>query len=247
MRLAVLSDIHSNLEALRACVDHARGEGTQRYAFLGDLVGYGADPVACLDLIQGLVGEKGVAVLGNHDRAALTGWCDDMSFEARDAIYWTRRQLQERHYGFLRSLPLTARDGEIAFVHASANDPGKWTYVTDGTQAARCIGASRAPVTFVGHVHHQLLYYTQQVGRPRAFHPTAGVPIPISPRRRWLALVGSVGQPRDGNQAAAYAMLDSERNTITFFRVIYDYSEAVRKIIAAGIPERFAKRLETAS
>lgn len=247
MRLAVLSDIHSNLEALRACVEHARGQGARRYAFLGDLVGYGADPVACLELIQELLGTEGIAVLGNHDQAALTGWCDEMGFEARDAIYWTREQFQERHYAFLRSLPLTARHRDFFFVHASADDPEKWTYVTDGTQAARCMSASQAPVTLVGHVHHQLLYHTPEVGRPRSFHPTAGIPVPLSRQRRWLALVGSVGQPRDGNQAAAYAMLDDEQNTITFFRVVYDYVEAARKIVAAGLPERFARRLETAS
>jgi len=247
MRLAVLSDIHANFEALRACADHARREGAGRYAFLGDLVGYGADPVACLDLIEELIGTDGIAVLGNHDDAALTGWCDDMSFEARDAIYWTRSQLQERHFSFLRSLPLTAATGEVFLVHASADEPRKWTYVTDGTQAARCMDASQAHLTVVGHVHHQLLYHTQPVGRPRPFHPSAGMPIPMSRQRRWLALAGSVGQPRDGNRAAAYAILDLKNLTITFHRVVYDYGEAARKIIAAGMPQRFAKRLETAS
>lgn len=247
MQLAVLSDIHGNLEALRACVDHARREGARRFAFLGDYVGYGADPVACLDLIADLVREGGVAVLGNHDQAAITGWCDDMSFEARDAIYWTRDRLEDRHHSFLRNLPLTIREGNVFLAHASAHEPRRWTYVTDATQAARCMEVSGAPLTLVGHVHHQELYYTQHVGRPRSFHPTAGVPIPIPRHRRWLALVGSVGQPRDGNRAAAYAMLDPEQPTLTFFRVTYDYGEAARKIIAAGIAERFAKRLESAS
>lgn len=247
MRLAVLTDIHANLEALRACADHARREGARRFAFLGDLVGYGADPVACLDLIQDLIRDGGVAVLGNHDAAALTGWCDDMSFEARDAIYWTRDRLEARHFSFLQSLPLTARVDDVFLVHASAQEPRKWIYVSDSTQAARCMDASQAHLTVVGHVHHQLLYHTQPVGRPRPFHPTAGVAIPLSRQRRWLALAGSVGQPRDGNRAAAYAMLDLEHHTITFHRVVYDYGEAARKIMAAGMPERFAKRLESAS
>jgi diadenosine tetraphosphatase ApaH/serine/threonine PP2A family protein phosphatase len=166
-----------------------------------------------------------------------------MNPTAREAIYWTRKQLRPEDRDFLASLPLTARHGDLCFVHASAVTPGKWEYITSTAQAANCMDAAQATVTFAGHVHHQALYFSAGSG-VREFQPVPGVPIPLVGRRRWLAIAGSAGQPRDGNNAAAYALYDEEARMLTFFRVPYDHMTAARKIIAAGLPERLAWRLQ---
>lgn len=245
MKIAVLSDIHSNLEALQACLAHARWHGAERYVFLGDLLGYGADPKACLEIIATMVGEGAVAVRGNHDEGVLGGLCEKFSFDARDAIYWTRDQLQQPQRDFLSSLPLVAQDGNVFYVHASADAPERWTYIEGVVTAAKCMVASGLPLTIVGHVHNQSIYYTAGGNAAQVFTPVTGVAIPLTPHRQWLAIAGSVGQPRDGNTAAAYVLHDRQRETLTFYRVPYDYWGAARKIRAVGLPERLARRLET--
>ncbi|MDP2826442.1 MAG: metallophosphoesterase family protein [Sulfuritalea sp.] len=243
MKIAVLADIHSNLEALRACLAHAGREGATLHVFLGDLVGYGADPVACLGLLADHAAKGALLVRGNHDEAALGGLCENMNFVARDATYWTRAQLGSTERDFLASLPYTARRDELLFVHAGVNAPGKWDYITSNLQAGRCMDAAQAAVTFAGHVHHPSLFF-QAGGGVHRFQPVPGVAIPLSGRRRWLAIAGSVGQPRDGNNAAAYALYDEEERMLRFFRVPYDHMTAARKIVAAGLPERLAWRLQ---
>lgn len=243
MKIAVLADIHGNLEALRACLAHAEREGADMHAFLGDLVGYGADPVACLGLLAEHAAKGALLVRGNHDEAALGGLCENMNFTARDATYWTRTQLGSTERDFLASLPYTARRDDLLFVHASADAPGQWPYITSSLQARRCMDAAQAAVTFAGHVHHPSLYFAAGTG-VRRFQPVPGVAIPLRGPRRWLAIAGSVGQPRDGNNAAAYALYDEEERMLQFFRVPYDHMTAARKIVAAGLPQRLAQRLQ---
>lgn len=243
MRTALLADIHSNLEALQACLAHARREGAGRFVFLGDLVGYGADPVACLEIIAGLAEQGAPAVRGNHDAACLGGILPDMSYTARDAIYWTRDQLGARERAFLAGLPLAVAEEDRLYVHASAEQPEAWPYITGTLDAARALAATTARIVLVGHVHEPLLYFTTPGGIPRAFRPVPGVPLPLSEFRRWLVIVGSAGQPRDGNPAACYALHDPAAGTLTHFRVPYDAQAAAKKIIDAGLPERLAWRL----
>jgi diadenosine tetraphosphatase ApaH/serine/threonine PP2A family protein phosphatase len=243
MRLALIADVHSNLEALRACVADARRRGAERFLFLGDLVGYGADPVACVELAAELA--RGATVLGNHDQLALGGLCETINFPARDAIYWTREQLRPEHRSFLTGLPFTLREADLLLAHAAAEAPERWTYVTSAREAARSLAATDARLVALGHVHEPMLYHAVDGAAPRPFRPLPGVAVPLSPLRRWLAIVGSAGQPRDGNPAACYALLDRSLNTYTSFRVPYDHHAAGRKILAAGLPERLARRLET--
>lgn len=244
MKLALLADLHSNLEAMTACLVHARSLGAQRYAFLGDLIGYGADPVAVLDLIERYAADGAVVVLGNHDEAAIGRSTGVLNPNAQAAITWTQAQLGERQRAFLANLPLSVREGDILFVHASADAPERWTYVTGPRQAQESISAGAANYVFCGHVHEQNLYYTGAGGQPMPFRPVPGTPIPAARHRQWLAIVGSAGQPRDGNNAACYALFDLERERLTFFRVPYDHAAAAQKIRAAGLPERLALRLE---
>lgn len=244
MRLAILSDVHSNLEALQACLAHARTQGAEQFAFVGDLVGYGADPVPCLDIIEALSRQGAIVVKGNHDEAALAGLCETMEFTAREAIYWTRAQLGPRQRAFLQGLPMMVKDADACYVHASADRPERWTYITGAKDAARSMTAAQAAFTISGHVHQPALYYTAQRSRPRVFYPTSGVPVTLSAHRQWLVIPGSAGQPRDGDNAACYAIMDRRQNTLTYFRLPYDYSSAAKKIVAAGLPPQLALRLE---
>ncbi|BDG02614.1 metallophosphoesterase family protein [Anaeromyxobacter oryzae] len=244
MKLALLADVHANLEALTACLAHAREQGADAYAFLGDLVGYGADPGPVLDLVRGHVERGAIAVLGNHDAAVLdAAEAATMNPAAEEAVAWTRGRLSPEHRAFLASLPLVARRGDMLFVHASAESPRQWIYVTDPLRAAHALGAADARWVFSGHVHEPILYFASAADRPVAFRPVAGVAIPVPARRRWLAIAGSCGQPRDGNTAACYAMMDDARPALTFHRVPYDWPSAAAKVRAAGLPPRLADRL----
>jgi diadenosine tetraphosphatase ApaH/serine/threonine PP2A family protein phosphatase len=244
MKLALFADIHSNLEAITACLAHARTMGADRFAFLGDLVGYGADPVAVLELIENHAREGADVVLGNHDAAVLGRPDDTLNVHAQAAVGWTRAQLGDRHLAFLEGLPLTVRHDNILLVHASAAAPGQWIYVTSLREARESMQAADAGYVFSGHVHEQKLFYMGADGKPMPFKPVPGTPIPTGKHRRWLAIVGSAGQPRDRSSDACYALADMERERLTFFRVPYDYRNAAQKIRSAGLPERVARRLE---
>jgi diadenosine tetraphosphatase ApaH/serine/threonine PP2A family protein phosphatase len=244
MKLALLADIHSNLEGLTACLEHAREQGAEAHAFVGDLVGYGADPVAVLEVVEAHAAAGALVVRGNHDAAILDDGSDTMNRSAEAAVEWTRAQLGEPERAFLAGLPLTAARDEVFLVHASADRPADWTYVTDPLRAEQSLAAARGTWVFSGHVHESMLYYQGSGGRPLQFRPEPGVAIPVPAHRRWLAIVGSAGQPRDGNTAAAYAILDTTARTLTFHRVPYRWALAAAKIRAAGLPESLARRLE---
>jgi diadenosine tetraphosphatase ApaH/serine/threonine PP2A family protein phosphatase len=241
--LALLSDIHANLEALDACLRHAHEQGAGRYAFLGDFVGYGADPQAVVDKVARYAADGAIAVQGNHD-AAVGSDVAYMNDSARAAVAWTRTVLSGDAKSFLAALPLCVREETICFVHSSATAPERWDYV-DGTAAARrSLQAAGTTYTFSGHVHDQELYFSAPQDKVAAFRPLPGREVPVAGNRRWLALVGSVGQPRDRNPAAAYALFDVHRARLTFHRVAYDHTAAARKIRAAGLPASIAYRIE---
>jgi len=243
MALALLADIHSNREALEACLAHARSRGAERFAFLGDLVGYGADPSAVVEIVAGEAARGAVVVKGNHD-AAIARQDAYLNESARAAIDWSRTVLSPAHCEFLAALPLVVREEKVCFVHASAVAPERWSYVDSAGAAERSSHAAERPYTFSGHVHDQVLYGEDARGRMIAFAPQPGVAIPARPNRNWLALAGSVGQPRDGLPSAAYALVDLARGRITFHRVPYDNLAAAAKVRAAGLPEVLAYRLE---
>jgi diadenosine tetraphosphatase ApaH/serine/threonine PP2A family protein phosphatase len=209
MKLALLSDIHANLQALDACMAHARAQRAQRFVFLGDMVGYGADPCAVVERIMLLTEEGAMVLKGNHDAMALNP-------------------------------PLEVK---------SANEPELWRYVYDQRAAAASLDAAAAwpgvRYVFGGHVHKQTLYYRGASDDLMVFIPQAGVAVPVPKRRQWLATIGSVGQPRDGNPLAMYALFDTDLAQLTFHRVPYDHHAAAAAIRRAGLPDFFADRLET--
>lgn len=244
MRIAILADIHANLEALTACLEHARRAGAEQCVFLGDLVGYGADPGPVLEAVMGCVDRGGVAVLGNHDMAVLQGALPGMNPEARKVVAWTREHLAPAQVAFLRNLPLTIEQKGRLYVHANAWAPDRWEYITSEFDAGRSMRATRCRLTFCGHVHTPALYHMDADLRACAFAPVPGTAIPLGPRRRWLALPGSVGQSRDGNPAACYALFDDASGALTFLRVSYDTEAFLQKIRAAGLPSTFNARAE---
>ena len=244
MKLALFADIHANLEGLSACLADAEARGAERFAFLGDLLGYGPDPIAVLDIIMAYTSTGAVAVLGNHDAAVLGRDTGTMNANARQAIEWTRGVVGQSQLEFLASLPYTFRDDQTLFVHGSAAAPERWIYVTDPLRAEHSIKESGASYVYGGHVHEPVLYFEGVDARPQPFRPKPGVPIPVPRHRRWLAVVGSCGQPRDGNTACWYALHDLERNELTWFRLPYDHHTTARKIRAAGLPDKLAVRIE---
>jgi diadenosine tetraphosphatase ApaH/serine/threonine PP2A family protein phosphatase len=252
MRIAFFSDIHANREAFTACLDHAGRNRVDRSVFLGDYVGYGADPVFAIETVMAHVERGAIAVLGNHDAAALKPdrLMNDAAFAA---IEWTRGRLDAGHTAFIGGLPLSYEDNGRLYVHASADMPGAWHYVTDRHAASQSLAATGARATFCGHTHVPALFHHSLSGRTASFKPQDGIELPLTAGRRWLAVIGSVGQPRDRNPAACYAVLDTagelaraaRGDVLTYFRVPYDVDTAARKINDAGLPRALSQRLFT--
>jgi diadenosine tetraphosphatase ApaH/serine/threonine PP2A family protein phosphatase len=217
MLIAILTDIHGNREALSACLAHARLLKVDRFVFLGDYVGYGADPAWVVDTIRTLVDQGAVALLGNHD-AAIDGSDEDMNSTAREALRWTRGQLGPEQRRFLADLPLIHEDGNVLYVHANGYAPRNWDYMDGPMAAIRHFSRVEAHITFCGHVHVPMLYH--------------------------MSTTGAVGQPRDGVAAANYAVFDTAGQTLRYLRVPYDTATAARKVREAGLPEKLALRLE---
>lgn len=242
MRIAILSDIHANREGFTACLAAVEAAGVDRLVILGDIVGYGADPGWCLDKARELLANGAVVLRGNHDDAVAKP-TQSMSLNARLAIEWTRNQLSAEDRSFLGQLPMQVADDDRLYVHASANAPEAWHYMLDADDARGHFLHCDAPVSFCGHTHQPALFSASPAGRITAFTPNAAEPIPLAPQRQWLAVMGSVGQPRDGNPAAAFALYDTESRELRFQRVAYDIETAAAKIRKAGLPEALAERL----
>jgi diadenosine tetraphosphatase ApaH/serine/threonine PP2A family protein phosphatase len=245
MRMAIMTDLHANREALEACLQHAERRGAQRYVFLGDLVGYGADPAWVVEQVMQKVQEGGLCVRGNHDHGLAFEPSKHMVPDAQRVLEWTRQHLNAQHMAFLRELPYSATDGEMLFVHANAWDPPGWAYVLSVVEAGRSMQATKARIIFCGHVHQPMLYHMGLTRRVESFDPPGGTDIPLSLRRQWLVMPGSVGQPRDGNPTASYVLFDSENHLLTFHRIPYDVHTAARKVREAGLPPKLANRLES--
>lgn len=242
MRIALLADVHANREAFEACLAHAEARGADRFLFLGDYVNYGADPEWTVAEIRRRVEGGAVALLGNHDASA-GGAKPSMTPSAEFSLDWTRNRLDADDRRFLGSLPLVLDENGIFFSHADGSAPRKWLYVRDKRDAYRSLDGVGRKLVVCGHVHRPAIYSVSPTEKTTAFTPLDGVPVPLLPRRRCLVVVGSVGQPRDGNPAAAYALLDLGRAEITMWRVPYDVERAAEKIRAAGLPEVLAERL----
>ncbi len=238
-RVALISDIHANLEALTAVVADARAEAVDAFACLGDIVGYGADPVACIGLLRSLAP---VAVIqGNHD-AYVTDGRDLESFNslAQIATEWTRRQIADQERDWLRALPLRATLApDIELVHATPSHPESWSYVRFAGEGALAMLDQAARLCFYGHTHVPMAFRQRADSIEQLVEPAYD----LATGERWLVNVGSVGQPRDGDWRAAWTLLDLPAQRLSLRRVEYDVAACQAKILAAGLPPRLAERL----
>lgn len=229
MRLAIISDIHANLEALQAVLDHIESVPVDAVYCLGDVVGYGADPEPCVELIRARC--SGV-VLGNHD-AAVAG-DEDLAYlpkDGRTAALAHRDALNLDHLAWLSNLPLTQRIDGCTFVHATPHEPDCWHRMGGYVGAAAQFDHFDTPVCFVGHTHI-----------PGMMADAIGV-FQMRSGRRYLINVGSVGQPRDGDPRSAFCIFDAEKFSYDIVRVRYDVTRASQKILDAGLPKSLARRL----
>lgn len=243
MRIGFFTDVHGNREAFDACLAHAERQRIARQVFLGDLVGYGADPVYVVDRVAELTERGAIALLGNHDEAAISGVSTGMNEYARAAIDWTHGEIDADQRRFLASLPYFVEEDDRLYVHSEASAPASWRYVVSGPDAERSLRATERRLTVCGHVHRPQIYHMSPSKPAILFVPSPGAPVPLLRTRKWLAVLPSVGQPRDENPAAGYAILDTDSNELTVWRVPYDIETAVEKIHAAGLPRLLAARL----
>ena len=241
MKVAILSDIHSNLEAMIACCRKARAVGVKRYVCLGDMVGYGADPIAVLDLLINL--PNLIAVRGNHDEAVVTGEFTGTNGSIQQVFEWTRNKLLDRHRQFLQSLPYVQTEYGAVFAHASVNNPKSWEYLYHIVAVRNCLLTAPNPLVFTGHTHLPVLYYETPAGGIKQLAVEDGQAIALYQGRRYFVNVGSVGQPRDGSNTACFVVFDTALQELTFHRVPYDYTVTAKKIIKAGFDPHFATRL----
>ena len=237
MRYAVLSDIHGNLEALRAVIADA-SERADDLLCLGDVVGYGADPGPCVDL----VGARARAVVaGNHEHAVVgrmqLSWFNPY---ARAAAEWTREQLDADCTAYLDALPLKTVVGDATLVHASPHQPHEWDYLVGEEDGLVAFTAFDTRVCFVGHSHVPAMWSLGSSGPDFA---RGEIDLTLEAGRRYIVNVGSVGQPRDRDTRAAYAVWDVDARRISVRRVPYDIATARGKIEKAGLPRRLADRL----
>ncbi len=230
MRLAVLSDIHSNLEALESVLSDIDRRSVDDIICLGDIVGYGADPNACLELIRS---RARFSVLGNHDQAVnVVEERIHFNPSAERAVEWTASLLDENAREYLASLPYRVSFENLLFVHSAPKDPTAWEYVFSGFEA-RLFGRYFAErICFIGHSHVPGMYALD--ASVRGYDPT----------QRYLINVGSVGQPRDGDWRCSYGLLDTVAGSYENIRLEYDVETAMKKIVASRLPKNLAGRLK---
>lgn len=246
MRVAAITDIHANLPSLEAVLDAIDADGADEIWCLGDVVGYGADPDRCADLVR----ERcDLCLVGNHDLAVL-GALDISAFSeaAATAVAWTRENVAERTLKMLRELEPAATRHEIALFHASPRDP-VWEYVLSTEQAEANLDAHREQVALIGHSHISLFFVRRAAeaqGGVRGGEAGDGTQLELG-ADRWLLNPGSVGQPRDGDPRAAWLELDLGAGAARFRRVEYDTERAANAIVDAGLPRRLAERLRVGS
>lgn len=237
MRYAILSDIHANLEALRAVLADADGR-VDALLCLGDVVGYGADPAACIDLVT----QRCHAIVGGNHEHAVAGRLDLDWFNpyARAAAEWTRTRLGDDARAWLGALPLVRELEDATLVHASPGQPGEWEYLVTAEDGFAEFPAFATRLCFVGHSHVPGVWAVGSWGRE---HDLGDVDVAIESGTRYIVNVGSVGQPRDRDARAAYALWDPAARRVTIRRVPYDVATARSKIVAAGLPRFLAERL----
>ncbi|MGB5105100.1 MAG: metallophosphoesterase family protein [Candidatus Zixiibacteriota bacterium] len=241
MIYALISDVHGNLEALTAVLkDINDNSAAEKIAFLGDAVGYGANPNEVLAIINS---ECEVKLMGNHDYTAI-GLLDASDFNpyARQAIEFTTAVLSSDAISILASLKLTCEAGEMQLVHATPDAPSAWNYCLSIHEAERQFGHFQKRICCLGHSHKPIVYGHTYAGETHAISPDE---VRLEKESRYIVNIGSVGQPRDGDPRACYALFDSEEDTLSYRRVAYDVATAQAKMAAVNLPDFLIERLSS--
>jgi predicted phosphodiesterase len=237
MRIALFGDIHANLEALEAVLADASQQGVTQYVCMGDIVGYNADPSACLEIVKAM---DCPTVKGNHDEDASGNHSlDTMNPIAAAALIWTRDQLSEDQRKWLARLRMVRQVSDFTVVHSTLDQPVNWNYVTNRFDAMANFSYQFTQVCFHGHTHVPRVYM-----KAAKVTEVPAESIAIEADAKYFINVGSVGQPRDGDWRACYAIYDVEHNLVVFRRVEYDIAKTQAKILAANLPAMLAERLQ---
>ncbi len=240
MRYGILADIHSNLEALRAALQDLGKRNIDELVCLGDIVGYGADPAECIRLVRENCGS---VICGNHDCAVSDEKIHEyFKPDALEAVLWTGEVLNEEEKEYLKGLEIKSCIEDYLLVHSAPLFPKEWKYVYDVKDAENNFFGFDEDICFLGHTHVPAIFaFSAEECSCRRIHEPVAF---LTPRFRYIINPGSVGQPRDGNPRASFAVFDSGRRELEIIRVPYDVKTAAKKIIGAGIPRKFGTRLE---
>ena len=265
-KIAVLSDIHSNGEALSVVLDKCRSLGVDEYISLGDIIGYNADPKYCVQAVRE-IGFKAM-VRGNHDDYLKNfDLLSESGFNpvAKAAIEWTRTQLDEDEIDWVYRAPFRAQLPGMTLVHATLDTPENWGYIFDAHHAVDNFSYQFTQLCFCGHSHVPVAFcrgpvvmsngrvidvidaWTHNAKRPEAdtdFSISDALPVEYKPGHKYLFNIGSIGQPRNGDPRASFAVIDTDNHIVTRYRMPYDIAAMQARNIAAGLPERLARRLE---
>jgi len=238
LRLAVISDIHSNLEALTAVFEEIENRDIDKIVCLGDIVGYGPNPKECIELVKT---KCDAIIIGNHDVACFNH-SELYYFNrfAKQALEWTTDQLENNQLDFLKSLPDSSIYANSRLVHSNPHFPQSWDYVLSIDDAIFNFAAFEEKVCFIGHSHQPIIYIENQ-GQKYSFAENSE--ITFQPSCRYIINVGSVGQPRDHNPASAFGIMDTAAQHYELIRVAYDIEKTQAKMHAAGLPSFLAERL----
>jgi predicted phosphodiesterase len=242
MRYLILTDIHANLEGLETCLKDARTRGYDDTLVLGDIVGYGPDPNAVIEKIREL--KPKAIVRGNHDKVALgMNQAEGFHAAARAAAYWMLESLTEKNREWLVGLPMgpTTIDGELEICHGSPFDED--AYIFDELDARHAFEAATAPVCFYGHTHFAVVFRLVKDLLEIVSPGDGETALTIEPHARYLVNPGSVGQPRDGDPRAAYAIYDTDAKRLDLIRLTYPLEITQEKMLKVGLPDPLARRL----
>ena len=267
-KIAILSDIHSNYEALTAVLKKCEEKMVEKYVCLGDIVGYNADPAICLEMIRGL--NLISIVKGNHDEYASNGdeVMEGFNPHARRAVLWTKDHLSSEQRNWLANLPLrtTVPSTNITIVHATLDSPDSWGYVFDIHHAADNFAYQFTQICFCGHSHVPVAFCKKPIStmseKPideitlwshrsdegavaKDVLNSDSLDITLETGFKYLFNIGSVGQPRNRDPRASFAIIDTDTREVCRHRVAYDFKTTQEKVLAAGLPERLALRLES--
>ena len=233
MTIAIISDIHGNLEALEKVIQYISENDIDELICLGDIVGYGPNPNECVDLVRKNAKHS---IMGNHDYAAI-GLADISYFNdyAKISTYWTREKMTEENFNYIKDLPFEVNNEKYTAVHASPVNPSLWQYILSESEAKKQFKAFDQNLCFIGHSHVPITFWNN--------HYTRDDYIKLEQDYQYIVNVGSVGQPRDGDPRSCFVIYDMQENSVRYVRLDYEIQKTYNKITTAGLPIFLAERL----